>query len=659
MYQAKPKTDNNRVVNNKLARFEQLKATERLPSPTGVALVILQLVDNEQTPVAEICRVLQADPALTGRLLKLANSASAARTAQVTHVKDAVSVLGLRQVRNVALGFSLVSKHASGQCAGFAYHDFWSSSLATALAAQSVAAEVLPRSASDAFTCGLLLSIGQLALATVFPVEYDAVLAQARGQSLFDLHRLEQERFGIDHHELTLLMLQEWRLPPPCIEAVRTSRRPADNESKSAPLSRILHLAAHIGAISVAPLELQFALLPEMTRRGELAGIVGNRLFELGQAVMNAWQDWSGLLQIKTRPLPSFSSFGKWLADRAVVQADATPSDGSIRVLLAEPSAADNELLRRHLDALNSCVLTVATGREVLQHALEEQPQLLILAAELPEMDGLALCRTLRMAKSAHNMRIILIANQEADEQILRASAAGADDCLTRPLRPKVIEARLRSMERLIRFGAEVENERLANQRLAAELDLSNQKLHEEVRTDALTGLPNRRGGADRLDAAWDHDLSRVAVACLLLDIDHFKKVNDAYGHDAGDAVLRETAVVLRSALRQHDTICRWGGEEFLVIAIGADYLAARTVAERLRSAIQVRLMEHRGVTLHVTISIGIAVRTADMQSPSDLLKAADRALYAAKQAGRNRVCTPPEAAEDLPASHQGLRIVS
>ena len=164
-------------------RFDELKVAENMPSPAGSALAILRLADSEKTQVNQITAVLEADPALAGRILKLANSAAYSASRPIASIKLAVCRLGIRTVRNVALAFSLLSHSSGTTCPGFDYKRFWSRSLATAVAAHSLAAHCKDLPPDEAFTCGLLSNVGCLALATVFPQQYADILEQTRGQA--------------------------------------------------------------------------------------------------------------------------------------------------------------------------------------------------------------------------------------------------------------------------------------------------------------------------------------------------------------------------------------------------------------------------------------------------------------------------------------------
>jgi diguanylate cyclase (GGDEF)-like protein len=174
--------------------------------------------------------------------------------------------------------------------------------------------------------------------------------------------------------------------------------------------------------------------------------------------------------------------------------------------------------------------------------------------------------------------------------------------------------------------------------RQVAEMGLITRKLRAAALTDVLTDLPNRRYALTRLEQEWTNsERTRRPLSVVMIDIDHFKKVNDTHGHDIGDVVLKQTAAVLRARTRRGDVVCRLGGEEFLVINVNSDMVSAVMCAERLRTAVEANLVSCESYTGRVTVSLGCAERTADIADIDDLLKAADEAVYAAKAAGRNQ----------------------
>jgi diguanylate cyclase (GGDEF)-like protein len=209
-------------------------------------------------------------------------------------------------------------------------------------------------------------------------------------------------------------------------------------------------------------------------------------------------------------------------------------------------------------------------------------------------------------------------------------------------------------------FGAQVAEERRRTIVSVAEhiaLALANLRLRDSLRTqairDPLTGLFNRRHMEESLERELIRGRrSRIPLAALMIDIDHFKRFNDAFGHAAADVALRDTATAIRDCLRPDDIACRYGGEELVVIMPDTPIERAVTVAWQIRAAIEAMQVIAQGVPLGaVTVSIGVAVSRGDVPGAEDLLRSADAALYNAKRTGRNRVCVAGEPADEAPAS--------
>ncbi|HKI37964.1 MAG TPA: diguanylate cyclase [Gemmataceae bacterium] len=631
-------------------RFDELKAGNQLPSPTGVALAILRLAESETTSAQEIARVLQTDPALSGRVLKIANSAYSGRSRPATSVREAVTHLGVRTVRNVALGFSLVSQCGRGACRGFDYGGFWSRSLAMAVAAQSVAHHSGHVAPAEAFTCGLLGQVGRLALASIYPDEYTEVLERAGPDNPRELCRLERERFATDHNELTGAMLRDWGLPESCVEAARHHENCAESGlpegHRILGLARLLSVASEMAAVCVAGDEGRAPRVLGLFAASEEVGIAADELIELCDHVVAEWQDWGRILQVETQEVPPFAE----LAGRAREASDAPAVEavpvvvigeagGPLSIVVADDNPVELLLLSDYLRTAGHNVHPARDGAEALRLVLEVNPQMVITDWVMPEMDGAALVKALRQTKMGRQFYVIMLTGSQGEDAQVEAFAAGADDYMVKPFSPKLLAARLRACARLVRLQEETRRDKEELRRCMAELGVANRKLQQAALTDALTGLYNRRYALERLEQEWAGvTRSGQPLACMVLDIDHFKRVNDSHGHDVGDRVLEATAKVLRRALRQSDVVCRLGGEEFIVIGSGMDRNSARVCAERLRSQAEGQVIEVAGAALRVTLSIGVAVRTADTASPTELLKAADQAMYAAKQGGRNRV---------------------
>ncbi|HZT79846.1 MAG TPA: HDOD domain-containing protein, partial [Gemmataceae bacterium] len=575
------------------SRFDELKATNQLPSPTGVALAILRLAESDRTTALDIAQALQADPALSGRVLKIANSAYSGRTRPAASVREAVTQLGVRLVRNVALGFSLISQHGRGACRGFDYAGFWSRSLATAVAAQAASHHTGRIAPAEAFTCGLLAQVGRLALASVYAEDYSEVLARADAHDPAALGRLERDRFATDHNELTAALLADWGLPAPCIFAAQHHEDPAASgraeDDRTQALARLLDVAARMAAVCVADGEGRAARVPDLFAAGEQIGIPTTELIGLCDRVAGEWQEWGHILQVDTRAVPPFAALAerargvKDLADDE--PADDAADDEPLTIVVVDDDAVALRLLTAHLKKAGHSVHGAGGGEEGLRLVLEVNPQLVITDGMMPGLDGTAVVKALRQTKVGRQFYIIMLTGHDDDEAQVKAFEAGADDYVVKPFCPRLLAARLRACARVVRLQEEVRRDKEELRRCMAELGVANRRLQQAALTDALTGLYNRRYALDRLDREW-HEAVRSGrpLAVMVVDIDHFKRVNDTHGHDVGDRVLQATANVLRASLRQSDVVCRMGGEEFLIIGPGMDREAALVCGERLRA---------------------------------------------------------------------------
>jgi two-component system cell cycle response regulator len=264
---------------------------------------------------------------------------------------------------------------------------------------------------------------------------------------------------------------------------------------------------------------------------------------------------------------------------------------------------------------------------EALFHAAEGNYDLVIVSLTLENFDGLRLCSQLRSLERTRNVPILAIAEGDDNSRMIRGLEIGVNDFLQRPIDKNEMLARVRTQIRKKRYTERLRD----NVQLSIEMAI----------TDALTGLYNRRYMENHLTTLIDQAAARAKpLALLVLDIDHFKSVNDSYGHDAGDDVLREFALRMRKSIRGLDLACRYGGEEFVIVMPETEMNVATTVAERLRRRIASEPFSIQQGTgnIQVTISIGIATLDPRRDNGANILKRADLALYRAKRDGRNRV---------------------
>ncbi|MCC4116886.1 diguanylate cyclase [Aromatoleum toluclasticum] len=655
-------------------RFEQIRASGDLPSPKGIALAVIRLTRQQDVSTAELARVIGADPAFVGRLIKAANGLVAFSRRPVASVHEALMVLGLPAVRTMVLGFSLLSHYRRGACQAFDYNRFWSISLARALAAQVFAERTRAAPADELFAVGLLGSVGELALATLYPADYAAVLEGASKTGAAPLLELERVQFAMDHRELTGAMLEDWGLPRIFIDAVAHARDPEESHlaegSRARRVLQVLVAARCVAEICVSDDNTaRSALAVTLFAEGARLGMERECIVADCERIAALWAEWGRMLQLEQPGAPCFGDLveagpvtaatgrapaaspararspGRLPATPAITEATGTTSGEPVapvqRALIVDDEARTRAGLRAVLEQAHYEVHEAGDGREGMELALELQPQIMILDWNLPELDGPDLVRSLRQTRIGQAIYMILLTHSDDDEHLVAAFEAGADDFIAKPLRPRVLGARLRAGQRVVRLQQEVEREHEEIRHFASQLAVTNRRLHEAALTDALTGFPNRRYAIDRVQQEWSAAQRwGRPVSCMIIDLDNFKQINDTFGHDVGDEVLRSAADALRGALRGQDVVCRTGGDEFLAICPETDLDHALSCAERLRTALDSLSLQAGDARVAISASIGVAMREHWMPDVDALIKQADLGAYLAKQKGRNRVAT-------------------
>lgn len=295
-----------------------------------------------------------------------------------------------------------------------------------------------------------------------------------------------------------------------------------------------------------------------------------------------------------------------------------------MRVLVADDCRIQRMILRRIMEGRGLEVIEATDGIAALAVLLQgDPPELAILDWMMPGLTGPKVCELVRSrGEDRAYTYLLLLTGLDRTEDLAEGLDSGADDYLSKPFEHQELEARVKVGERTAR--------------LHSALAKARGELWEQSVKDSLTGIWNRRGILERLDAATEN---AAGLSLILMDIDFFKRINDRYGHPAGDAVLRAVAQRVSHGLRESDEVGRFGGEEFLVILPGADERQAKVAAERIRRMIANDPIRIDGDSIDVTSSFGVATSenggTIDVAA---LVSAADCALYQAKENGRNRV---------------------
>jgi diguanylate cyclase (GGDEF)-like protein len=499
--------------------FQKLESSGKLPTPPGVVLRLLEITRRPDVSAAEIADVIGGDPNLTGKVMRFVNSPMAGVGREVRSLSHAISLLGIRSIKMMALSFSVLSQKSKTQCEGFDVTRFCVQSLACGLAAKHLAQESRTVAAQEAYLAGLLSQIGRSALAMGLPAEYSRVL-KAAARVPRDLPNYERVGIGITYCGVGGHLLRSWGLPESICQSVERFR---DEDVPGAALPEF------------APLLLA--------------------------------------------------------AERA---ADVLIGD--------DPS--DKAEMTRYVSAART---HLGLGDEQAGRVLQ------------------AASRELNEAKSLYDL----------------SGATRSVEDIENEVRERITELGL---------AMHVENQTLVNRQ---------EDLLRRATTDALTSVGNRAAFDARLNLEVERaarDGSRLGL--ILMDVDHFKKFNDTYGHMAGDRVLQAVARTLDDNVRKVDYVARYGGEEFVVIAPATDIDGLTLLADRLRTAIETTPLPWEGRVLRVTVSIGVSVLekiTNVADAALALLSEADELMYAAKSAGRNRVCTVKTRPQSAAAKHAGV----
>ena len=298
-----------------------------------------------------------------------------------------------------------------------------------------------------------------------------------------------------------------------------------------------------------------------------------------------------------------------------------------MQILIAEDDPISRRLLQATLEKWDYQVVAACDGAQAWDRLQEaEAPRLAILDWMMPGLSGLEVCANVRQQAREPYTYILLLTARTQKQDLVAGMESGADDYITKPFDAQELKVRLRAGRRILD--------------LQAELVAAREVLREQATHDPLTCLWNRSSIMDILTrelAKAEREASSVGV--IMADLDHFKEINDTFGHLAGDAVLSEAAKRMQASMRSYDAVGRYGGEEFLIVLPGSTNSTAVHLAERLRSAISrepVRLAES---SVAFTLSLGVSKSIpGEGMSPELVIRAADEALYRSKELGRNRV---------------------
>ena len=545
-------------------------------------------------------------------------------------------------LRSATLGFGIATGNRAGICGGFPYDAFWSLSLARGIAAHVLSRQLGVGRPAAAFLSGFLHRIGALAFASSFSDTYASMSSSCPVESMDELRGLERERFGIDHVQLSHALLVDLGFHESVSGVIGgLVECGPDQGDEYVRLMRASERIAGLCILGDDAREERWLDLVDLRREMDLERDVFS---DLGDTVIRRWWDWGHRLQIRTQPLPSFYSLDHTkIVERSglgLPHPRVGDSNSGLSILVVDDDPTALLLLSAQLEHGGHDVRTAPNGAEALNTALQHTFDVVVADWVMPEMDGLDLCRALRRCEAGRHLYFVLLTGREEDEHVIEAFGAGVDDFVTKPSSEGLLLARMKAARRVLDLRHQVQLDQRLLQRQLSRVSTLARQAREAAVTDSLTELPNRRYATRRLHEEWAAS-SRGGreLSIVMLDVDHFKRINDTHGHEQGDDVLRALADVLERSTRQNEVACRFGGEEFLVICSNAGERAARACGERIRAAIESQVAEVVGFKQAVTASVGVATRRGSTGDVEELVRQADKAVYQAKEQGRNRAC--------------------
>jgi diguanylate cyclase (GGDEF)-like protein len=328
-----------------------------------------------------------------------------------------------------------------------------------------------------------------------------------------------------------------------------------------------------------------------------------------------------------------------------------TPKESNRTILVVDDNPQNIQLAATHLKEEGYRIAFSQHGLDAIEKAKNTVYDLILLDIMMPEIDGFEVCSRIKALPEYKDIPIIFLTAKADKQSIVRGLDAGAVDYVAKPFFGKELLARVRThlrirafQEKLEEINAEMNRELLKSMKMAedlekaqAELQQVNRQLYDRATKDPLTGLFNRRKMIDLLEYERERSKrKKTSYSVIICDIDHFKKVNDSYGHDCGDLILQQVTEKVCEMIREQDQLARWGGEEFLLLLPETDEEGAHTLSEKVRKSIEDDSFSCPSAKIAITMTFGIAVAEKE-EDPDRCIKKADIALYNGKTGGRNQ----------------------
>ena len=436
--------------------FSELKAAGMLPSPKGVALRVMHLCQEETVSLTELASAIQTDPALSGRIIKIANYVNPNKSRPIASVTiDTLILIGIHAVRQAVLCMSLISNYRDGPCKLFDYEYFWSTAIAKASAAQAISQLNRVAPPAEIFNAGLMCGVGQLALVTARPASYGEILQNLPAAPVDIIMQAELEKFGLNQRDMLVLMLQDWGIPRLFIDAMYYHEDPISSgfpeNSRMLRLTYTLQLSALLAHACIHGQE-DPALVEQLSISCSMLDIDREQLELLLEQTSMNWMDWAKLLNVQTRrykPRPLMMPPIRGSLRSEPVMEPVQPATVSLRILIVGAGDSQRILLGKFLTAAGHSVTTTDNGLTAFGMATHDLPQVIISDWLIPGMDGLKLCSDLRKVPAGNKLYFILLTPFEDERRKMEAYEAGVDEILRTPINTRLLAARLLAAQRI------------------------------------------------------------------------------------------------------------------------------------------------------------------------------------------------------------------
>ncbi len=475
----------------------KIMANGKLPTPRSLALRVTQLCNKDNVTNQEVAQAIKSDPALCGRLIKVANIQVGYQTRAIVSIVDAVAVLGFNTIRQLVLGLSLMEDTRNSVCANFDYQRFWAHCLLTAITAQQLVSHKGIGSSEEVFILGLLGKVGVLGLASACPNEYGRIMSSADIAVPGTLQELERAEFNFDHTQLTEAMLADWGMPVLFQKIARAHENPAQSgcaeNTRSWHLLHALHVADYFSTLCLAPQTQSRQMTPNLILIANRLGIELEALAELGNTSVREWNEWSKLCNLRPIAVPRFEELLEAvpLVPAMRDNSEALPAGSGafykLRILIVDDDQIVRLLLSTLLEKAGHVVTSAADGQSALELIEKFRPQAIITDWVMPHMNGVEFCRELRRNPAWRNIYVFMLTSQDGVDSLVEAFEAGANDFMNKPINPKILFARLRAAQRVVQLQEDIESDRKNLRNFSNELATMNQRLRKsEVSARAI-----------------------------------------------------------------------------------------------------------------------------------------------------------------------------